>query len=192
MGKNKVLGTYMGRQVEFYVEVIEREVEIKNISVSAERTLFENVNGAYEGDTFIYRLNDANVNITIYYEDGTQKSYKYSEIYDETGYSLNIQDYQSTDPWGVGVHTVAAEYRDCMTTFDILVVSVVRGDSDGDGIIGAADAIRFERYLVGWKGYADDIRITASMDIDKDGRVTGWDSIMLKRYLAGWDVEIGD
>ncbi len=192
VGKNKVLGTYMGRQVEFYVEVIEREVEIKNISVSAERTLFENVNGAYEGDTFIYRLNDANINITIYYEDGTQKSYKYSEIYDETGYSLNIQDYQSTDPWGVGVHTVAAEYRDCMTTFDILVVSVVRGDSDGDGIIGAADAIRFERYLVGWKGYADDIRITASMDIDKDGRVTGWDSIMLKRYLAGWDVEIGD
>ncbi len=61
--------------------------------------------------------------------------------------------------------------------------TILLGDVNKSGTVGAEDAIILTRYLAGWKNVTVDGLMS---DIDCDGRITLWDLIVLQRYLAGW------
>lgn len=60
----------------------------------------------------------------------------------------------------------------------------VPGDSDGDGVIGMADAITLLNYCA---DPTESIR-TDNADLDGDGAATLEDLLSLLKYLAGWDI----
>lgn len=72
-------------------------------------------------------------------------------------------------------------------TWHYAVVSVIPGDSSGDGEVSIQDVALFQRYLNGWDEELDAV----VCDVNADGACDNKDLVLLIRYLNGWDVELG-
>lgn len=71
-------------------------------------------------------------------------------------------------------------------TWHYAVVSVIPGDSSGDGEVSIQDVALFQRYLNGWDEELDAV----VCDVNADGTCDNKDLVLLIRYLNGWDVEL--
>ena len=69
---------------------------------------------------------------------------------------------------------------------DMLPHTVIKGDTDGNGIVNAADRVLLSKYLAGWSGIAEQIPDINAIDINNDGKVNAKDRVILSRYLAKW------
>ena len=61
---------------------------------------------------------------------------------------------------------------------------IIKGDSNGDGVVSSKDNTLLRRYLAGWD--IEGLNLEAS-DINGDGEVNSKDVTYLARALAGWD-----
>ena len=126
VGIHTATAEFMGKTCEFQVEIIESPVE--SINVTPTKTLRENVDGYYRTgaenkEYFDYEVSRTYPIITVTYTDGTEKTYNSdSELYNDTGYSISYSDNQYEEHWGVGTHTVTAEFMGKTCEFQVEVV----------------------------------------------------------------------
>lgn len=67
-----------------------------------------------------------------------------------------------------------------------MIASYLIGDADGNGVVDNRDALILDRYVAGWKDYADKIVYPEAADLNADGVIGLRDAILLDRYIAGW------
>ena len=131
VGEHTVTAELLGVTVDFTVEIIESPVERIEFAESATSPLIEGTHGEmsseYDEETdsmveyFKYWYNIPK--LTAYFKDGSSQ-----EIYDGLDwngewYSVSCADDQSTEnPWGVGEHTVTAEFMGVTADYTVEIV----------------------------------------------------------------------
>ena len=185
-----------GLTVEVPFEIIESNV--KSIKVISETEhIYEGCNGRTDYDrdeygneipgTEWFRYNYINPTVEISFVDGTSDSGNLWELGEKYGYDYIFDDGQSYEtPWGVGSHTVFANFMGCDFTFEVVidespVKSVYIYDiTDYEGIdgynqteyvydeaLGESVEVSYFSYYT----YPERIRITFNDDTVYDGSV---------------------
>ena len=131
VGEHTVTAELLGATVDFTVEIIENPIERIEFAESATSQIIEGTHGfmssEHDEETnsmveyFKYWYNIPK--LTAYFKDGSSQ-----EIYDGLDwngewYSVSCADDQSTEnPWGVGEHTVTAEFMGVTVNFTVEIV----------------------------------------------------------------------
>ena len=125
---------YEGFKAEFEVEIVESPIGRIEIENTVRR---ENIDGGMssdeyydeETDTYIweeyFRYNTEPDSLTVYFKDGTVKTYEYPyAFYEDTGINYSIKDDQSArNPWGVGEHIVEFSIGDIIVEYTVTVTA---------------------------------------------------------------------
>ena len=179
-----IVVTYQGQIDTFIVTVNAKALTSIAVTTKPTKLIY------LEGDTTI--LTDGMI-VTAYYNNGTNAIIAPDSV---TGYTSTPSDktitvnYQGqTDTFTVVVEAKTVSYVEIIgelekaATFTIIVEevmpSIIKGDTNDDGVVDIRDAIEIFRYLAGkttLEGNAG--------DIDADGDVSIKDAIYIFRYLA--------
>lgn len=141
LGKHTVKGKFMYRECEFEVEVVQSPVKSVTVVPNGELYLDNAVNG-------IYYLDLLDCTITVNYKDGSAEEYNSYDVYEKTGYWLELDtEDQKKSPWTKpGTYTMKAKFMGVDTSFEVklaenpyseiklsgdeeLVISLVRKDN---------------------------------------------------------------
>ena len=115
VGDHTATLTFMGITVEYTITIEESPIE----SITApDMTFIEGTGGWFnqytdnEGVTGIYYYYDCHPNqVTITYKDGNVITGSFDQIWELTGYTPELNSYQTYDtPWGVGEHTATVSF----------------------------------------------------------------------------------
>lgn len=109
IGSYKCKVEYMGVYAEYYATV--KESPVKSIAVD-DVTLYEGIDGNYDGNTFRYDAKPDKV--TIYYKDGTAFTGSVEEVEKETGYPVI---FDTEKEWSYGKQVATASYLGATTKF---------------------------------------------------------------------------
>lgn len=141
LGKHTVKGRFMYRECEFEVNVVLSPVKSVTVVPNGELYLDNAVNG-------IYYLDLLDCTITVNYNDGSAEEYNSYDVYEKTGYRLELDmEDQKKYPWTEpGTYTMKAKFMGVDTSFEVklaenpyseiklsgdeeLVISLVRKDN---------------------------------------------------------------
>ena len=126
-------------------------LEITSLSAVANRSLIMNCDGFWSecfcnGDDgeyyFYYSVFDAELMLTVVYEDGSQET---GGMYDLLG-ELGIEDDQCENHWGLGKNTATVCYRDATCEVEIEVV---------ESPVESMTAVAQKTLVEGWDSYED-------------------------------------
>lgn len=109
IGQYKCKAEYMGVYAEYFATV--KESPVKSLSID-DVTLYEGIDGYYDGDVFRYSAKPDKV--TIYYKDGTAFTGSVDEVEKETGYPVS---FDTDKAWGYGKQVATASYLGASTKF---------------------------------------------------------------------------
>lgn len=142
LGKHTVKGKFMYRECEFEVEVVQSPVKSVTVVPNGELYLGNAVDGVYYLDFLDYT-------ITVNYNDGSAEEYNSYDVYEKTGYWLELDtEDQKKSPWTEpGTYTAKAKFMGVDTSFEVeltenpyseiklsgdeeLVMTLVRKDGD--------------------------------------------------------------
>ncbi len=97
---------------------------IKDISISASRSVLERTGGQDFGSYYKYDISAFDLIVTVDLEDGTQNSIQFYQFYDIYGVSLSYTSDQSAEtPWMAGEHAFYVTYRDKTITVPVTIVT---------------------------------------------------------------------
>lgn len=125
VGEHTATLHFMGFEAQFTVIIAESNVE--NVIVE-DMTFVEGTNGSwqtnYDNGTYItYYYYDVNPEkYTVVYKDGTSISGSVDQIYEQTGYNIDIDTVQNYEnPWGVGEHTVRVSFMGVLSEYTVTI-----------------------------------------------------------------------
>lgn len=98
-------------------------LEVKSVTVEAQRPLIENLDGYYDfnedgEEIFIYDVYYAEPVFTVVFENGEEEIGGIDDLYE----GIFFDDYQYETPWSIGKHQVTGSYRDAEFSFEVEVV----------------------------------------------------------------------
>ena len=94
--------------------------------------------------------------------------------------SIHLKDNKPTNMVNADEKPVSTRFEDILVTVSL----VIYGDTNGDGEVDTADAVRLVRYLVDLVELTEPQKLAA--DVNHDNDLTSADSIRLVRYLVGF------
>lgn len=155
LGKHTAKGKFMYRECEFEVEVVQSPVKSVTVVPNGELYLGNAVDGVYYLDFLDYT-------ITVNYNDGSAEEYNSYDVYEKTGYWLELDtEDQKKSPWTEpGTYTVKAKFMGVDTSFKVELVenpySEIKLSGDEELVISLVrkDKKETENYTVlGIDGY---------------------------------------
>ncbi len=126
VGKNTAKASFMGIETTFEFEM--KANPIKSLTVTPKKAIIEKTNGYWDyyqdGNEsvkyFHYYLSDISYDVTVEYNDGTPTfTGSRWDLYDETGYELEIVSDQDDKPFTVGLNKAKALFMGFETEFTI-------------------------------------------------------------------------
>ena len=129
VGTHTGIAHALGRKFEFEIEVVEcpvERIEVAPMTIAQYSGGWWN-DGYWDDDYdwvehrwYWYDINPEE--ITVYYKDGTVRTYSFWEIEDATGYDVYISDNQDViGGWDVGTHTATVEFMGVSCDYEVTI-----------------------------------------------------------------------
>ena len=164
-GEKTITVAYQGYSDTFNVDVEPKSISSVEIIGELEKDVY------YQGEALVLD----GISLKIHYNNGTDE-----EI------AITADMISEYEPDMLGEQKITVTYQGQTDKFTVLVKEItpdiVKGDTNGDGVVEIRDAIEIFRYLAS-KISLDGDAATAA-DADGDGDVTIKDAIYIFRYLA--------
>ncbi len=191
LGENTATISFSGLETQYNITILETPVETHEILTNPIRKYnkYDESNISYNEYTDTYTLHTldlSDLSFTLYFKDGSEKTYTYADI-DTTTMTIDGERYYAnpTQIQDGGEYWVSINYKGYDIYYRAYVsgTRLMFGDADADGVMSILDATAIQLHLSQMKEI--DSELYPICDVDGDGCMSIMDATHIQLSLSG-------